>query len=279
MPGDPGSPISKLIELSAFVSMLRDGMTIGIGGFGLDRKPMTLLAEIARSGVRDLTIETYAGALDVELLVATGAVARVVSCHVGLDYLGLAPVFRRARQTGAVAFEEWSEWSQLIAWRAAAERVPFATVRMDAGSELLQVNPNIREAACPFTGERVVTVAAPRIDLAVLHVEAIHPDGSAIARGDPYIDDLLARAAKTVVVSAERLIDDTELEANYRDVHLIGNYVDHIVVAPGGALPGSCVPCHLIDWPTLRRYAETPASDAEAAAAILDSMATGSRPL
>jgi len=267
----------KMLDIAGLAPLLRDGMTIGIGGFGLDRKPMALLAVIARSGVRDLTIETYAGGLDVELLVATGAVARVVSCHVGLDQLGLAPVFRRVRQAGAVAFEEWSEWSQLVAWRAAAEGVPFATARMDSGSDLLRANPNIRETRCPFTGETTVSVAAPHIDLAIFHVEAIHRDGGAIARGDPYLDDLLARAAGTVVVSAERLIDDAELEAGYRDVHLLASYVDHIVLAPGGALPGSCVPCHLIDWPVLRRYAEGAFADAEAAAFILDHITTGAQ--
>lgn len=260
----------KIVAIDAIGPLLSDGMTIGIGGFGLDRKPMTLLRAIARSGVRDLTVETYAGALDIEMLIAAGAVARVVSCHVGLDLLGLAPLFRHARQTGEIQYEEWSEWSQLVAWRAAAEHAPFATVRMDAGSDLLRVNPNLKEVTCPFTGEQIVAVAAPRIDLAVLHAEAAHPDGSAIAAGDPYLDDLLARAAGTVILSAERLMDDRELEERYREVHLIGNYVDHIVVAPGAALPGSCIPEHLIDWPVLRRYAET--TDRQDLATLLEEM-------
>ena len=264
MPLDGRISVEKRIEPAAVAALLRDGMTLGIGGFGLDRKPMALLREVVRAGVRDLTIETYAGGLDVELLVAAGAVSRVVSCHVGLDYLGLAPVFRRARQTGTILFEEWSEWSQLVAWRAAAERVPFATVRMDAQSDLLRVNPKLRRGVCPFSGEEVVTLAAPKIDLAILHAEAAHPDGSAIAAGDPYLDDLLARAADKVILSAERLLDDGELEARYREVHLIGAYVDHVVIAPDGARPGSCIPEYLLDWPLLRRYAETPSNDARA---------------
>lgn len=249
---------AKMVSAEAIVPHLFDGMTIGIGGFGLDRKPMTLLQAIATSGVKDLTIETYAGALDVELLIASGAVTKVVSCHVGLDLLGLAPLFRQARQSGAIVYEEWSEWSQLVAWRAAAEKVPFTTVRMDASSDLLRVNPKLAVTTCPFTSEDIVAVGAPKIDLAVLHAEAVHPDGSAIARGDPYLDDLLARAAGTVFLSAERLMDDAELEERYRDVHLIGNLIDKIVLAPQAALPGSCIPDYLIDWPSMRRYAEAP---------------------
>ncbi len=104
---------------------LKDRMTIGLGGFGLDRKPMRLIAEIAASGVKDLVLETFAGGLDVDMLIAQGQVAKVSACHVGLDQFGLAPLFRAARQSGQVAFEEWSELTQLTAGRAAADQAPY----------------------------------------------------------------------------------------------------------------------------------------------------------
>jgi glutaconate CoA-transferase subunit A len=99
-----------------------------------------------------------------------------------------------------------------------------------------------------------VVVRAPAIDVAILHAEAAHPDGWAIAAGDRYLDVLLARAAKTVILSTERLIDDAELEARHRDVHLLASYVDAIVVAPRAALPGSCIPEYLIELPAVLAY-------------------------
>jgi glutaconate CoA-transferase subunit A len=259
---------SLLTDEDVLRSLLRDGMTIGIGGFGLDRKPMALVRAIAESAVRDLTIETYAGGFDIEVLVGMGKVTCLSTCHVGLDHFGLAPLFRAAREAGLVAFKEWSELSQLVAWRAAAEGVPFATVMMDTRSELLRVNPNLAIAQSPFDGRPAVAVRAPEIDLAILHADAVHPQGWALAAGDPYLDVSLARAAKTVVLSAERVMDDRELEERHREVHLLASYVDAVVLAPHGALPGSCLPGYMIDLPPIRRYVEDSAAGASPGALV-----------
>ena len=256
---------------SVLAGLVRDDMTIGIGGFGLDRKPMALVRAIVRSGVRGLTIETYAGGFDIEALLAADAVRCISSCHVGLDQFGLAPLFRAAREAGRIVYEEWSELSQLHAWRAAADGAAFAAVPMDKSSDLLKVNPALKLAASPFGGEEVVVARAPRIDLAILHAEAAHPEGWAVAAGDPYLDAILARGAGKVLLSTERLMDDAELEARHRDVHLLASYVDVIVVAPHGALPGSCLPAYMIDLPPIRAYVEAggDATPAERVAAVL----------
>ena len=256
----------KIVGLAtAFAGTLRDGMTVGIGGFGLDRKPMTLVRAIARSGIREVTVETYAGGFDIEALLAAGTMSCVSSCHVGLDQFGLAPLFRGARESGRIAYKEWSELSQLQAWRAAADGIPFVPVAMDPGSDLLAINPDLRRATSPFGGTDVVVARAPTIDLAILHAEAAHPDGWAVAVGDPYLDTILARAARRVVLSAERLMDDHELERRHRDVHLLASYVDAIVLAPHGALPGSCLPAYMIDLPPIRAYCEACAAGTQSA--------------
>ena len=47
------------------VSEIRDGMTIGIGGWGSRRKPMSIVREILRSSVKDLTVVTYGAMTEV----------------------------------------------------------------------------------------------------------------------------------------------------------------------------------------------------------------------
>src|SRR5205823_12603873 len=79
---------------------LRDGMTIGVGGWGSRRKPMSLIRAIARSPVKDLTLVSYGGP-DVGLLCRAGKVKRVVFAFVSLDSIPLEPHFRAARQAGA----------------------------------------------------------------------------------------------------------------------------------------------------------------------------------
>src|SRR5579862_4688757 len=91
----------KRMTEAAVVARLRDGMTIGIGGWGSRRKPMTLVRELLRSPLRDLTIVSFGGP-DVGMLCAAGKVRKLVYGFVSLDSIPLEPHFRKARQSGAV---------------------------------------------------------------------------------------------------------------------------------------------------------------------------------
>ena len=48
--------MNKQMTATEVVAQLEDGMTVGIGGWGPRRKPMALVREILRSGLKDLTI-------------------------------------------------------------------------------------------------------------------------------------------------------------------------------------------------------------------------------
>src|SRR3954451_3915967 len=87
---------------------LRSGMTIGIGGWGSRRKPMSLVRAILRSDLKDLTVVSYGGP-DVGLLCAAGKVRKAVYGFVSLDSIALDPHFRAARQSGAVEAMELDE--------------------------------------------------------------------------------------------------------------------------------------------------------------------------
>src|SRR5436190_8081759 len=96
----------KRMTEDAVVAALRSGMTIGIGGWGSRRKPMSLVRAILRSDLADLTIVSYGGP-DVGLLCAAGKVERVVYGFVSLDSIPLEPNFQAARQAGRVAGTEY----------------------------------------------------------------------------------------------------------------------------------------------------------------------------
>ena len=72
------------------VDRLADGMTIGIGGWGSRRKPMSMVRAILRSDLTDLTLVAYGGP-DVGLLCRAGKVRKVVSGFVSLDTIPLEP--------------------------------------------------------------------------------------------------------------------------------------------------------------------------------------------
>src|SRR6476659_8038027 len=83
------------------VAELRDGMTVGVGGWGSRRKPMALVRAIAASDLKDLTVVSYGGP-DVGLLCAAGKVRKLVYGFVSLDSIPLDPHFRLARQSGSI---------------------------------------------------------------------------------------------------------------------------------------------------------------------------------
>ena len=111
--------MNKEMALQELVGELRDGMTIGIGGWGPRRKPMALIREILKSDLKDLTIVAYGGA-DVGMLCAAGKVKKVVFAFVSLDFIPLEPYFRQARQNGEIEVMEIDEGMLLLGLRAAA---------------------------------------------------------------------------------------------------------------------------------------------------------------
>ena len=70
------------------VARLESGMTIGIGGWGSRRKPMSIVRAILRSPLKDLTIAAYGGP-DLGLLCAAGKVRRALYSFVSLDSIPL----------------------------------------------------------------------------------------------------------------------------------------------------------------------------------------------
>ena len=150
----------KRMSEDEVVAELEDGMTIGIGGWGSRRKPMSIVRAILRSPLKDLTVVSYAGP-DLGLLCAAGKVRRAVYSFVSLDSIALEPHFRAARQNGLVEDEPWDEGLFLLGLQAAAWRVPFLPSRAGLGSDLLTRNPRLRTVRSPYAdGEELVAAPA-----------------------------------------------------------------------------------------------------------------------
>src|SRR3954471_7314413 len=160
-------PDKRLTE-DDVVAQLRDGMTIGIGGWGSRRKPMSIVRAILRSSLKDLTVVSYAGP-DLGLLCAAGKVKRAAYAFVSLDSIALEPHFRAARQQGAIEDEPYDEGMFLLGLQAAAWRVPFLPTRAGLGSDLLRDNPRLKTVRSPYgpgDGEELVAVPAFELDAA-----------------------------------------------------------------------------------------------------------------
>jgi len=252
------------------VAELRDGMTLGIGGWGSRRKPMSLVREILRSPLRDLTLVSYGGP-DVGLLCRAGKVRRVVYGFVSLDSIPLEPHFRAARQAGSIEATELDEGMLQWGLYAAALRLPFLPTRAGLGSDVIKHAPDLRTVRSPYAdGEELVAVPALRLDAALVHVNRTDARGNGQYLGpDPYFDDLFCMAAKRRFVSCERIVETADLAKAGPPQTLLLNrtMVDGVVEAPGGAHFTECPPDYGRDEAFQKEYAAA-AKDPDAWAAF-----------
>ena len=255
----------KRLSEDDVVAQLADGMTIGIGGWGSRRKPMSMVRAIARSDLRDLTVVSYGGP-DVGILCAAGKVRKVVYAFVSLDSIALDPHFRRARQAGLVEDEPWDEGLFLLGLQAAAWRVPFLPSRVGLGSDLLAHNRRLGLVQSPFDdGEELVAAPALDLDAALCHLDRADARGNAAFLGpDLYFDDLFLRAASVLrFISTERVVaTDGLLEEAGTELRLRVNrsLVDGVVERPGGAHFTECRPDYARDEDFQRQYAAAASS-------------------
>lgn len=261
----------KTMTADEVVGELRDGMTIGIGGWGSRRKPMALVRAILRSPLKDLTVVSWAGP-DVGLLCATGKARRVHYAFGTLDSIPLEPHFRAARQNGTVEPIEWDESMFYLGLLAGSMRLPFLPTRAGLGSDVMSLNPDLRTVASPYTDEELVAVPALRLDAALIHVNRADPRGNGQILGpDPHFDDLFARCAERTYMSAEKIVQTASLldEGPLQTLRIPRISVAGVVEAPGGAAFTECPPDYGRDEAAQKSYAAT-AKDPDAFDAWLD---------
>jgi glutaconate CoA-transferase subunit A len=239
-------------------AQLRNGMTIGIGGWGSRRKPMALVRAILRSDVRDLTVVSFGGP-DVGLLCAAGKVRELVFGFVSLDSIAYDPWFARARQAGALSVREMDEGMVVVGLRAAAQRLPFLPVRAGLGSDVPIHDSSLRTVKSPYPdGEELLAMPALPLDVALVHLNRADISGNATYLGpDPYFDDLFCMAAKRRFVSCEQVVSTADLVAGAPTQALLLNrmMVDGVIETPRGAHFTSCVPDYGRDEAFQREYA------------------------
>ena len=251
-------PKDKRCTEDEAVATLESGMTIGFGGWGSRRKPMSVVRSILRSDLTDLTVVSWGGP-DVGLLCAAGKVKRLVYAFVSLDSIPLEPHFRAARQSGAIEDEPYDEGMFLLGLQAAAWRLPFLPTRVGLGSDILRDNDRVRMVTSPFDdAEELVAVPALTMDAAFVHMNRSDARGNGQYLGpDPYMDDLFLGAANRRYLSTERIVatDDLAKEGPPQSLLISRLLVDGVIEAPNGAHFTSCDPDYARDEAFQRQYA------------------------
>ena len=199
--------MDKVLRHQDVLDQLTSNMTIGVGGWGARRKPMSLIRAICQSDLKDLTVVSYGGP-DVGLLCAHKKVKKLIFGFVSLDLIPLEVHFRQARQNQEIEVMELDEGMLQWGLRAAAMNLPFLPTRIGLGTDVLKHSPELKLVTSPYSdAERLLAMPALNLDVALLHVNKSDEKGNTQIIGpDPFFDDLFARAATKTFVSSEEVL-------------------------------------------------------------------------
>jgi glutaconate CoA-transferase subunit A len=145
--------------------------------------------------------------------------------------------FRRATSALELELDEYSHFGMVSRFAAGAAGLPFWPLRNYDGTDLPRANPNIRQVHCPFTGERLAAVPALTPDVTIVHVQRADADGNAQIWGVLGVQKEAAFAAKTVIVVAEEIVEESVIRADPNRTVIPAFVVTAVVHEPWGAHP------------------------------------------
>jgi len=246
--------LDKRRSLADAVATIDDGAVVALGGNTLHRAPVAAVHELVRQGKRGLELVKTAGAYDVDLLCGWGCASAVSAGFVGYESVfGLAPLYRRAVESGLVEAREHACYTVIAGLRAAAQGVPFMPVNALQGSQLPQAR-DFRTVRDPYTDGEVMAIPAIAPDVALIHVHEADAEGNGRIVGSHFEDALMVRAAKRVILTAERIVDGAQFAQDPERTTIPGFLVDAVVEAPRGAWPTSCAGLYDYDADYLAQF-------------------------
>ncbi len=242
--------------------LVHDGDYLAIGGFGCDRIPTAVTHEIVRQRKQNLGFAGHTATHDFQILCAGNllgrgqTLARVdIAYVVGLEARGLSPHARRVMESGEVVCTEWSNYTLAVRLKAAAMGLPFLPARSLLGTDSFRRSA-AQVIACPFTGERLAAIPALYPDVAAIHVHEADRYGNCRLRGTSVADLDLARAARKLIITCERLIPHEEIRQDPTRTVIPFFCVDAVCEVPYGSYPGNMPYEYFSDEEHLRRWLE-----------------------
>lgn len=206
---------------AALEGLLRDGITIMSGGFGLVGNPESLIPEIRASRAKGLTvISNNAGADNFGLwqLLETRQIRKMISSYVGENKL-----FEQQYLAGELELEFNPQGTLAERIRAGGAGIPAFFTRTGVGTIVAEGKPQEE-----FDGELYVRETWLRADLAIIKAWRADSAGNLQFRKTARnFNPVMATAAETTVVEVEELVEAGTIDPDC--VHTPGIYVHRIV--------------------------------------------------
>ncbi|MCI0756753.1 CoA transferase subunit A [Teichococcus vastitatis] len=209
---------------AALDGLLKDGMLIHSGGFGLSGIPGALIAAIRDAGVKDLTVVSNNAGIDgagLGLLLETRQIRKMISSYVGEN-----KTFAQQFLAGELEIEFNPQGTLAERIRAGGAGIPAFFTKTGYGTQVAE-GKETRE----FDGEHYVMERGIFADLAVIHAWKADTEGNLVFRKTARnFNPMMATAAKVTVVQVEHLVEAGQIDPDH--IHTPGIYVQRIVKLP-----------------------------------------------
>ncbi len=204
----------------ALDGLLRDGMTIMAGGFGLCGIPEHLIDGIKASGVKDLTVVSNNCGVDdfgLGILLANGQIKKMISSYVGEN-----KIFERMYLAGELELEFNPQGTLAERIRAGGAGIPAFFTKTGVGT-IVAEGKEVRE----FDGEKYVMERGLTAELSIVKAWKADTEGNLIYRKSARnFNPMIATAGKTTLVEVEEIVEAGALDGD--SIHTPGLYVDRL---------------------------------------------------
>jgi len=209
---------------SALAGLLKDGMTIMAGGFGLCGIPESLILAIRDSGVKNLTVVSNNAGVDgkgLGILLDSRQTKKMVSSYVGEN-----KIFMQQYLAGELEIEFNPQGTLAERIRAGGAGIPAFFTKTGVGTQIAE-GKDVRE----FDGQRYVMERGIVADLAIVHAYLGDTEGNLVYRKTARnFNPVMATAGKVTVAEVEHLVKP----GNINPDHIItpGIFVQRMIHVP-----------------------------------------------
>ena len=208
----------------ALAGVLKDGMTIMSGGFGLCGIPEALIEAVKLTGVKDLTVISNNAGVDgigLGVLLETGQIRKMISSYVGEN-----KTFANLYLSGQLELEFNPQGTLAERIRAGGAGIPAFFTRTGVGT-IVAEGKELRD----FHGENFVMEHSLFADVSLVHAWKGDTEGNLVYRKTARnFNPMMASAGKITVAEVENLVPAGELDPDH--IHTPGIFVQRIVHVP-----------------------------------------------
>jgi len=232
---------------AALAGLLRDGMMIMAGGFGLCGIPESLIKAIRESGVRNLTVVSNNAGIDgigLGILLDSKQIKKMISSYVGEN-----KTFAQQYLAGELEIEFNPQGTLAERIRAGGAGIPAFFTKTGAGTMIAE-----GKEERVFEGERYIMERGLIADLSIVHAFMGDNEGNLVYRKTARnFNPMMATAGKVTVAEVEHLVSPGDLNPD----HIItpGVFVQRMVHVPNAVKH--------IEQRTVRKRRDAPAGTGE----------------